>query len=297
MVNTARLLRRLDVRSDRWLVAVGSVLLALSVKIALGPITADAPLLLFFGAVILSARLGGFGAGVLATGLSAVLADFTLTPPYWQFDPSLSWLLRVALFVGEGVFISAAAQTVSMNGARQRVRGAGAAPSVVEASGALGRDARPVRISTLVRELMASMQESASAKGVCLETVIDHGTGVTQGDRDRLRQVVASLVSNAIKFTPAGGRVCVRVRRRRQDVELSVVDTGEGIAEHDLEQIFLPSRSEAGSLAKARQQVRLHGGEMTAYSAGPGTGATFTVRLRRMLFAPSAREPHQQLAV
>jgi signal transduction histidine kinase len=142
------------------------------------------------------------------------------------------------------------------------------------------------------------MQRDAATKGVRLETVIDHGVGAIQGTAQCPRQVVASLVSNAIRATPSGGRVCVRVRRRRQEVELSVVDTGEGIAEPQLERIFLSHGPEAGSLARAREQVRLHGGEMTAFSAGPGTGATFTLRLQRQqLVAPAAREAVEQLAV
>ena len=275
---------------DRWLVAVGSVVAALGIKLALGPVMADAPLLLFFGAVIVSAWLGGFGAGVLATMLSAVLADFTLAAPHWQFEASTAWALRLVLFIGEGLFISAAAQS-RLFGAADGAPAAGA-----EIDARLARDARPLRMSTLVREVMASMQEQASALDVHIETVIDHGTGAIEGDSVGLRQMVASLVGNAIKFTPAGGRVCVRVRRRRHHVELSVVDTGQGIAEQDLETIFTAC-GPAGSLARVRQQARLHGGELTVYSAGPGTGATFTVRLRRLLFAPSAREPQRQLAV
>ena len=75
------------------------------------------------------------------------------------------------------------------------------------------------------------------------------------------------------------------------------MDTGQGIAEQDLEGIFHSARPDAEVLAQVRQQVLLHGGEMTVYSAGTGTGATVTVRLRRLLFAPSAREAEQQLAV
>jgi K+-sensing histidine kinase KdpD len=272
------------------LVAVGSVVAALGIKLALGPITADAPLLLFFGAVIVSAWLGGFSAGVLATLLSALLADFALAPPHWHFEASTAWALRLMLFIGEGLFISAAAQSRLFGAAA----GAPTAPAALSAR--LARDARPLRMSALVREVMASMQDEASAKDVHIETVIDHGTGAIEGDSVGLRQMVASLVGNAIKFTPGGGRVCVRVRRRRHHVEFSVVDTGQGIAERDLETILTAS-DRAGGLARARQQVRLHDGEMTVYSAGPGTGATFTVRLRRLRFAPSAREPEQQLAV
>ena len=288
MVNRLGMLRRLDPRSHDWVVAIGAVAVALGVKFALGPITADAPFLLFFGAVIVSAWLGGLWAGVLATALSALVAELSMTPPYWQFDPSLSSWLRIGLFAAEGVFISAAAQTRIPSQIGDRSEALDAVPP---------HDARPVRISAVVREVMTSLQRDAMTKGVRLETVIDHGIGAIQGDAECPRQVVANLVSNAIRHTPTGGRVCVRVRRRRQDVELSVVDTGQGISEPDLDQLFLALGQDAGSLARARQQVRLHGGDMTAFSAGPGTGATFTVRLRRQIFAPSAHQAVQQLAV
>lgn len=291
MGNPSRLLYGIGARADVWLVAAGSVVMALAIKLALGPLTADAPLLLFFGAVIVSAWLGGFRAGVLATLLAALVADFELTPPHWQFDLSMAWGLRLVLFIGEGVFISAAAQS-------RILRVPGAAPQAVNSlSGQLWRGARPVRMSALVREVTASMRDEASARDVCVETVIDHGTGAIEADSEGLRLIVASLLRNAIEFTPAGGRICVRVRRRRRHVELSVMDTGRGLAEQDLEGIFLSSGPNAGVLPRVRQQVRQYGGEMTVYSAGPGTGATVTVRLPRLLFASPARQPEQQIAV
>jgi K+-sensing histidine kinase KdpD len=282
-------------RTDTWLLAIGCVAVAFGIQLVLGSITADAPLLLFFGAIIISAWLGGFRAGVVATVLSAAIADIDVRTLQWNGEFSFPWALRLLLFIGEGVFISAAAQGRSVQAAKEPV------VASVRSQGSAGdasSQTRPVRISAVVREVIATSYDEAAAKNVYLETVIDHGTGAIEGDRERLREVVETLVSNAIKFTPPSGRVCVRVRRRRHDVELSVVDTGRGIADQDLAQIFLPCDGNSGSrLARARQQVHLHGGEMSVYSAGPGTGATFTVRLRRLMFAPAARESRQQLAV
>ena len=288
MVSSPGSLRRLDPRTRACIVAVAAVAAALAVKLALGAIAADAPFLLFFGAVIVSAWLGGWWAGALTTGLSALVADLSLSPPYWHFEPSFSAWLRLALFLAEGLFISAVAH---LQGAR-----AGGSEALAGDDPAF-RETRPVRISAVVREVMTAMQRDAAAKGVRLETVIDHGIGAVQGDAECPRQVVANLVSNAIRHTPTGGRICVRVRHRRQDVELSVVDTGQGMADADLERIFAAYGAEVGSLARARHQVRRHGGELSAFSAGPGTGATFTVRLRRQLFAPTTAETMHQLAV
>jgi signal transduction histidine kinase len=190
------------------------------------------------------------------------------------------------LFVGEGLFISVAAQSA--------MRRAGAADELADADVAgcgaatqLSPHPRPVRMSSLVREVLVAARAEAAAKDVSIETVIDRGTGAVEGDRAALRDVIATLLSNALKVTPAGGRVCVRVRRRGNDVEISVLDTGRGVVAQDMEQIFFPGDAMAGNLARARRHVRQHGGELTVYSAGPGTGATFTVTLRRLLFVPS----------
>jgi K+-sensing histidine kinase KdpD len=286
MLNPSRLMQRIDARSDALLVAIGSVVAALAIKLAFGPIADDAPLLLFFGAVIVSAWLGGFRAGALATVLSALVVDLQPGPPHWNAEIGLPWALRMMLFVGEGLFISAAAQSALLRTGDAAAPGAWAEAAELEAAQA-SPNPRPVRISSLVREVLAAVRAQANAKDVSIETVIDHGTGAVEGDHTGLREVVATLITNAVKFTPAGGRVCVRVRRRGNDVELSVVDTGRGIVAQDMEQIFLPGEADAGKLARARRQIHLHGGEMTFYSAGPGTGATFTVLLRRLLFIPT----------
>ena len=97
-------------RTDTWLLAIGCVAVAFGIQLVLGSITADAPLLLFFGAIIISAWLGGFRAGVAATLLAAAIADIDMRTLQWNGDLSFPWALRLLLFIGEGVFISAAAQ-------------------------------------------------------------------------------------------------------------------------------------------------------------------------------------------
>jgi CheY-like chemotaxis protein len=110
------------------------------------------------------------------------------------------------------------------------------------------------------------------------------------GDADRLQQVVWNLLSNAIKFTPHGGEVWVGLARHAGHAEISVRDTGQGIAPEFLPHVFdrfrqadgTPTRAHGGlglGLAIVRHLVELHGGTVEAASAGEGRGATFTVHL------------------
>jgi signal transduction histidine kinase len=120
---------------------------------------------------------------------------------------------------------------------------------------------------------------------------VDEGATVV-GDPARLRQVVTNLVSNAVKFTLSGGRVDVRLRVEGDEVVLLVADTGIGIAPEYLPRMFdrfsqgdSSVRREFGGLglglAITRELVLLHGGVVTAHSAGAGQGAAFEVRLPR----------------
>ena len=108
--------------------------------------------------------------------------------------------------------------------------------------------------------------------------------------RDRLQQVVWNLLTNAVKFTPNGGRVEVSVRRDGRAVSIVVADTGEGMAPDLLPHVFEPFRQADSSatrahgglglgLALVRQLVELHGGRVLAESPGEGKGSTFTVAL------------------
>jgi signal transduction histidine kinase len=102
--------------------------------------------------------------------------------------------------------------------------------------------------------------------------------------------VLWNLLTNAIKFTPAGGRVVVSVRHQGEDVELSVSDTGVGITADFLPHVFERFRQADGSFTRghgglglglsiARSLVEMHGGTIEASSEGPNRGATFTIRL------------------
>ncbi|MGH8567368.1 MAG: sensor histidine kinase, partial [Gammaproteobacteria bacterium] len=84
-------------------------------------------------------------------------------------------------------------------------------------------------VAPAVEAALAAVQPAAEAKGIVVQSALDENAGPVRGDPTRLQQIVWNLVSNAIKFTPSGGRVEVRLARRGAAVEMSVIDTGKGI--------------------------------------------------------------------
>jgi signal transduction histidine kinase/ActR/RegA family two-component response regulator len=129
---------------------------------------------------------------------------------------------------------------------------------------------------------------AAAAKSISIRTSLSVGLPSLRGDPDRVQQIIWNILSNAVKFTPAGGTVHVRAEHLAGAVVISVEDTGEGIPAEFLPFVFdrfrqassSASRSHSGlglGLALVRQLVEMQGGEVTATSAGPGLGATFRV--------------------
>jgi signal transduction histidine kinase/ActR/RegA family two-component response regulator len=159
--------------------------------------------------------------------------------------------------------------------------------------GKLRLDVRPVALATVVEEALDTLRPAAAAKEIQLEAALSVEERVS-GDPDRLQQVVWNLISNAIKFTPSGGSVRVRLRRADGYVDIVVEDTGAGIRPDFLPHVFERFRQSDSSstrahgglglgLALVRHLVELHGGTVSAESRGEGRGATFTVRLPLML--------------
>ncbi|MGE0363531.1 MAG: CHASE3 domain-containing protein [Vicinamibacterales bacterium] len=155
-------------------------------------------------------------------------------------------------------------------------------------SGKLRLDVQRVDLATVIEEAVTSAQPAADAKGVRLVQVLG-SAALIEGDPGRLQQVVWNLVSNAIKFTPKGGRVQVTLRKVQSQVEITVSDTGIGIAADLLPHVFQrfrqgdPAGGRHGGLglglAITRNLVEMHGGVVTGASDGEGRGSTFTVRL------------------
>jgi signal transduction histidine kinase len=158
------------------------------------------------------------------------------------------------------------------------------------AEGILLLETGHVQLSSIVQSCLDEHGPAAHANGVKLSATLDDGLPPVQGDALRLQQVVSNLIGNALKFTPASGEVSVWVLRRGDCAELSVRDTGCGIAPAALVSIFDPfvrldnqpatgTRGLGLGLDIARRLVELHGGTIQADSPGEGRGSTFTVRL------------------
>ena len=157
-------------------------------------------------------------------------------------------------------------------------------------TGKLRLDVRQVEPSSFIDAAVESVRPAAEAKGVRLSKALDTGPTTLSGDPARLQQVVWNLLTNAVKFTPRGGRVEIRLAREGSNVEISVSDSGAGIKPEFLPYVFDRFRQADSSttrrhgglglgLAIVRHLVELHGGTVRAESAGEGEGSTFTVTL------------------
>lgn len=160
--------------------------------------------------------------------------------------------------------------------------------SVAEERG-LDLQLRRFPVADLLRSAQASVALSFEERGVGLSCEVADDCMVMV-DADRLQEVLSNLLSNALRHTPAGGRVTLTAARRNGEVQIGVVDTGEGIAAEHLSRVFERfyrvdggrSRRQGGSgigLAIARALVQKHDGHIRAESEGPGAGSTFTVSL------------------
>lgn len=154
-------------------------------------------------------------------------------------------------------------------------------------SGGLPLRARPQELGALVRRIAGRFMQAAAERGVALEIRADDGI-VAWVDADLFDKILSNLLSNALRFTPAGGRVAVQVERDRE-ATITVTDTGAGIPPEALEHLFerfyrvssAGGRSHDGAgigLSLARDLVELHGGSMRAESA-PGEGSAFCFTL------------------
>jgi PAS domain S-box-containing protein len=157
-------------------------------------------------------------------------------------------------------------------------------------TGKLRIDLRTLDPNSFIEAAVEAVRPAAEVKGVRLQKVIDTGLASVSGDPVRLQQVVWNLLANAIKFTPRGGRVQVRLERVNSHVEIAVSDTGQGIEPGFLPHVFDRFRQADGTttrhhgglglgLAIVRHLVELHGGTVKAESPGESQGTTFTVLL------------------
>jgi PAS domain S-box-containing protein len=154
-------------------------------------------------------------------------------------------------------------------------------------------DREPLSIEQIVSDAVEQVSPLIAGRGHELQVHMRSGSALVPGDRKRLVQVLANLLNNAAKYTPEGGRITLNAQTTDHDVTLSVTDNGIGIEPRMLPHVFdlftqaerSSDRSQGGlglGLALVKTLVELHGGRVTAHSDGPGTGATFAVRLPRL---------------
>ncbi|MGN6506322.1 MAG: PAS domain-containing sensor histidine kinase, partial [Tepidisphaeraceae bacterium] len=149
---------------------------------------------------------------------------------------------------------------------------------------------QPVRLEVLVKGAMAAIEPDMDRKSLRLEEEIPTACAPIEGDPARLQQVVSNLLTNAVKFTPAGGTIRVSLVEQKDALQLSISDTGRGIKREFLEHVFDRFRQEDSSITRrqgglglglsiVKNLVELHDGRIEVHSDGEGQGARFTVTI------------------
>jgi CheY-like chemotaxis protein len=164
-------------------------------------------------------------------------------------------------------------------------------------TGKLSLDLRWLNLRELIAAVVESVTLQAEAKSIRLEARLEGELFSVSGDSLRLQQVFSNLLTNAIKFTPAGGAVTLALTIEGSDAVLQVSDTGAGIEPAFLPFVFERFSQENASaqrstglglgLSIVRDIVAMHGGKVRAASDGVGKGATFTVNLPLLRVAPA----------
>jgi PAS domain S-box-containing protein len=162
-------------------------------------------------------------------------------------------------------------------------------------------DLRPTHMSRVVEAALTTARPAAAEREVRLSSQIDVEDDIVEADANRMQQVIGNILSNAIKFTPGGKQIDLRLERTDSQLRIAVEDQGEGIDPTFLPYVFDRLRQGEGTvqqrtglglgLAIARHIVELHNGEITAESHGPGKGATFTVTLPLLSATPTLEKP------
>lgn len=157
-------------------------------------------------------------------------------------------------------------------------------------SGKLKLETRLVDLASIVESAIEAVTPAAQAKEIHLQKSLDSGGTTVSGDPHRLQQIIWNILINAVKFTPDGGSVEIKLKRVNSTIEIIVNDTGIGISQKNLPFVF-DRFSQADSatnrrfgglglgLAIARHLVEIHGGSIEANSSGEGLGSSFTVKL------------------
>ncbi|MEH1975667.1 MAG: AAA family ATPase [Nostoc sp.] len=147
-----------------------------------------------------------------------------------------------------------------------------------------------INLVSVIEAAIETVRLSAEAKSIQIQTILESGVVQVLGDANRLQQVFWNILSNAIKFTPIGGQVKIKLEQVDSQIQIRVTDTGKGIVPEFLPYVFdyfrqadsATTRKFGGlglGLAIVRHLAELHGGTVQAESLGEGQGATFIVRL------------------
>jgi signal transduction histidine kinase len=166
-------------------------------------------------------------------------------------------------------------------------------------------------LAPIVREAVESVMFAARAKSISLDVFLDPDLLPIVCDRRRIQQIIWNLLTNAVKFTPAGGHVEICVAQAVETIEIVVSDTGQGISPDFVPHLFERFRQADGSttrrhgglglgLAIVKHLIELHGGRVWAESEGQDKGSRFTVSIPRAGMVPvvrrsTLRESHKQV--
>jgi PAS domain S-box-containing protein len=172
-------------------------------------------------------------------------------------------------------------------------------------SGKVQLDVQPIDLQDVISAAVDAVRPSADAKKLRLRCTLDAKAGRMRGDPNRLQQVFWNLLTNAVKFTPSGGRIDVVLERVNSHVEISVEDSGVGIKPEFLAFVFDRFRQADASttrrygglglgLSIVKHLVELHGGSVRVKSAGEGQGSTFIVALPISVLRESQPAPHAE---
>jgi len=157
-------------------------------------------------------------------------------------------------------------------------------------SGKIHLDVQSLHLGEVIEAAVATVRQSANARSIRINTILDSSIGLVRGDPARLQQVLWNLLSNAVKFTPTGGRISVALERVNSHLEIVVEDSGVGIPPELLPHIFdrfrqgdsTTTRQHGGlglGLSIVKSLVEQHGGSVRVKSPGPNQGSTFIVAL------------------
>ena len=147
----------------------------------------------------------------------------------------------------------------------------------------------PFELPLAINNALTFVRDRATGHSITLDVTIDERLGEFVGDERKITQILLNLLSNAVKFTPEGGRIGIEARQADGTVEISVTDTGIGIAREDQGKVFEEFRQVGGDYAQkkegtglgltlAKKFVELHGGRMWVESeVGKGSKFTFTL--------------------